>query len=105
MSINKHEKYLVFDDKFISERKDVYNRTEVLPPALYEVQYDSRADRYHFETISLHMDEILELPDSLMKKVIALIDKFWSTDLTEKYHLYGLVQKLGIFTLWISRYR
>lgn len=93
---NKHERYLVFDEAYIGERKDVFVRSGELPPAIYEVSYDSRTDRTTFSTINLHMDEILELPDSLMKKVVDLIEQFWSADLTEKYALYNLVQKLGI---------
>lgn len=93
---NKHEQYIVFDEAFIAERKDNYKHTKILKPAVYEVAYDSRNDRTTFSTLNLHMDEILELPDSLMKRTIQLMDQFWSTDLTEKYKLYGLVQKLGI---------
>ncbi len=66
--------------------------TEVLPPGAYNGWLDNCGNA-HFQARDLHVDELINFPDSLPAKVLTELKKFWDTG--DRFARYGFLHRRG----------
>lgn len=67
------------------------NTIESLPPGLYNIHLTERGIKYSKKTINI--DTLIKFEDSVVEKVIAEIELFWT--LKEKFYQYGYLHRRG----------
>lgn len=91
----KYSRYLLSKGVYFPTSSDNNVFVKSIKPGIYHTSID-RAGNILFEKVLMSTDNILDLPDPSMKKVVSLIKEFWSSDTEEKYAEYGITRKLGI---------
>jgi hypothetical protein len=66
--------------------------TETLPPGAYNCWLDNCGNA-HFHGRELHVDELIQFPDSLPDKVLSEIKLFWANG--ERFARYGFLHRRG----------
>lgn len=69
-----------------------FNTTAVLPAGLYDICFDSNEQMY-FEQKPIHVDQLIEFPDSMLDSIIKEIDSFWNK--SELFLHYGFLHRRG----------
>lgn len=71
----------------------VGDTSKVIPSGVYEINED-KSGNIVYARLSTTLNELIELPDSISRKIIDEIKKFWS--LSDKYVKHKMIHKRGV---------